>query len=55
MLPSDTTVSGDILMSTYRETNKIGAYTFAMASNYNRVPKSGDIKLLLLIAVWLSW
>ena len=35
MLPSDTT-SGDILMST-----STGAYTFAMASNYNRVPKSG--------------
>ena len=35
MLPSDT-VSGDILMST-----STGAYTFAMASNYNRVPKSG--------------
>ena len=31
MLPSDT-VSGDILMST-----STGAYTFAMASNYNRV------------------
>ena len=38
MLPSDT-VSGDILMST-----STGAYTFAMASNYNRVPK-----LLLLV------
>ena len=37
MLPSDT-VSGDILMST-----STGAYTFAMASNYNRVPKSGVI------------
>ena len=35
MLPSDTT-SGDILMST-----STGAYTFAMASNYNRIPKSG--------------
>ena len=34
MLPSDT-VSGDILMST-----STGAYTYAMASNYNRVPKS---------------
>ena len=37
MLPSDT-VSGDILMST-----STGAYTFAMASNYNRVPKSGVV------------
>ena len=37
MLPSDTT-SGDILMST-----STGAYTFAMASNYNRVPKSGVV------------
>ena len=37
MLPSDTQ-SGDILMST-----STGAYTFAMASNYNRVPKSGVV------------
>ena len=37
MLPGDT-VSGDILMST-----STGAYTFAMASNYNRVPKSGVV------------
>ena len=37
MLPSDT-ASGDILMST-----STGAYTFAMASNYNRVPKSGVV------------
>ena len=37
MLPSDTK-SGDILMST-----STGAYTFAMASNYNRVPKSGVV------------
>ena len=37
MLPSDTE-SGDILMST-----STGAYTFAMASNYNRVPKSGVV------------
>ncbi len=37
MLPSDT-MSGDILMST-----STGAYTFAMASNYNRVPKSGVV------------
>ena len=37
MLPNDT-VSGDILMST-----STGAYTFAMASNYNRVPKSGVV------------
>jgi diaminopimelate decarboxylase len=37
MLPSDT-LSGDILMST-----STGAYTFAMASNYNRVPKSGVV------------
>ena len=37
MLPSDT-VSGDILMST-----STGAYTIAMASNYNRVPKSGVV------------
>jgi diaminopimelate decarboxylase len=37
MLPSDT-ISGDILMST-----STGAYTFAMASNYNRVPKSGVV------------
>ena len=37
MLPSDT-VSGVILMST-----STGAYTFAMASNYNRVPKSGVV------------
>ena len=37
MLPSDTN-SGDILMST-----STGAYTFAMASNYNRVPKSGVV------------
>ena len=40
MLPSDT-VSGDILMST-----STGAYTFAMASNYNRVPKSGVVELV---------
>ena len=32
------TESGDILMST-----STGAYTFAMASNYNRVPKSGVV------------
>jgi len=31
-------MSGDILMST-----STGAYTFAMASNYNRVPKSGVV------------
>jgi diaminopimelate decarboxylase len=37
MLPSDTK-SGDILMST-----STGAYTFAMASNYNRVPKSSVV------------
>ena len=37
LLPSDTQ-SGDILMST-----STGAYTFAMASNYNRVPKSGVV------------
>ena len=37
MLPSDT-ASGDILMST-----STGAYTFAMASNYNRVPKSAVV------------
>ena len=37
MLPSDTH-SGDILMST-----STGAYTFAMSSNYNRVPKSGVV------------
>ena len=37
MLPSDT-VSGDLLMST-----STGAYAFAMASNYNRVPKSGVV------------
>ena len=37
MLPSDT-ASGDILMST-----PTGALTFAMASNYNRVPKSGVV------------
>ena len=37
MLPEDTE-SGDILMST-----STGAYTFAMASNYNRVPKSGVV------------
>ena len=33
-LPTDTN-PGDILMST-----STGAYTFAMASNYNRVPKA---------------
>ena len=37
MLPEDT-ASGDILMST-----STGAYTFSMASNYNRVPKSGVV------------
>ena len=37
MLPEDTE-SGDILMST-----STGAYTFSMASNYNRVPKSGVV------------
>jgi len=37
MLPSDTK-SGNILMST-----STGAYTFTMASNYNRVPKSGVV------------
>ena len=45
MLPSDT-VSGDILMST-----STGAYTFAMASNYNRVPKSG----VVAITRWCRW
>jgi len=39
MLPSDT-LSGDILMST-----STGAYTFAMASNYNRVPKSSVVAI----------
>ncbi len=37
MLPEDTE-SGDVLMST-----STGAYTFSMASNYNRVPKSGVV------------
>ncbi len=31
-------VTGNILMPTYTR-----AYTFAMASNYNRVPKSGVV------------
>ena len=39
MLPEDT-ASGDILMST-----STGAYTFSMASNYNRVPKSGVVAI----------
>ena len=41
-LPEDTE-SGDILMST-----STGAYTFSMASNYNRVPKSGVVAVTSL-------
>ncbi len=42
ILPEDTK-SGDILMST-----STGAYTFSMASNYNRVPKSGVVAVTSL-------
>jgi len=42
ILPEDTE-SGDILMST-----STGAYTFSMASNYNRVPKSGVVAVTSL-------